>query len=210
MRKGDKKRQQKALKRRSQRVQKSTDKSVGKSGYFRHAREYPIEGCWTFPKWRDNGLATVVVARRQPNHNIAFGTYLVDYYCLGVKNAYLNVDIPHSAFIGQYLPEILPDGIVEITPALAHELVYGSIDYAAQFGFKPHRDFRQAGLMLAAPGTHPPTGDIEFGYEGQPLFIAGPFDKVEATMKQLERTTGDGNYHFFVPMGDPEGELLEP
>lgn len=152
--------------------------------------------------WKENGLAVVVVARRQPDGNIVFGNYLVDYYCLGVKNAFCNAEIPPGEFHRDYLMRMFRgEQPLGISPALAHELIYGSIEYAARFGFRPHRDFKLAQNVLDPPDRHPRSGAVEFGKDGKPFFVSGPYDNVEAIMRQLARAAGEGNYHFLTHLG---------
>lgn len=200
MKRSDRKKQQKALKRRKRIRKERAPKPISPRQYLHHARNYPIEGCWTQKGWEQSGLAVVVVARRQPNGNIAFGCYLVDYYCLGIKDAYCNADIPPGIFHRQYLPKMLSGSPVEISPALAHELIYGSIEYAARFGFRPHRDFDLARHILDTPETHPRSGTVEFGKNGKPFYISGPYDNPDPIIRQLIRTAGEGNFNFLIPI----------
>ena len=103
-----------------------------------------------------------------------------------------------------YLSKILPtDPPLPISPALAHEIIYGGIDYAARFRFRPHRDFPRSSQILDPPDRHPSTGEVEFGHEGKPLYIEGPHDNAKAILRQLARTAGEGNFDFVVLMSDP-------
>jgi hypothetical protein len=208
LKKGERKRRQKALKKKAQRrrarSQAGTAGSARAPAHIRRARGYPLEGCWTQEDWQDGGLAVVVIARRQPDGQIVFGVYLVDYFCLGLKNTYCNANFAPDQFRRDHLPEMIPGGRpVEISPALAHEIIYGAIDYAAQFGFKPHADFRRSRQILDPPDRHPRTGTVEFGREGKPLYIQGPDDHAEAIMRQLARTAGEGNFDFLLVMDEP-------
>jgi hypothetical protein len=203
VKKGDKKKRRKALEKRTRRKQANRQvRATGVTsvlGHIRQARSYPIEGCWVGEGWDEGGIAVIVVARRQPNGNIVFGNYLVDCYCLGLKDTFFNADVPASLFQRDYMAKIFSEmSPVDISPALAHEIVYGSIEYAAQFGFRPHRDFRRSQLVLDLPDLHPRTGTVEFGRDGQPFFIAGPYDNVQAILRQLDRTAGEGNYHYVM------------
>ncbi len=175
------------------------------------ARTYPIVGCWTAEGWDEHGLAVVIVARQQPNGNLVFGSYLVDYYCLGLKNTYCNADVPPHLFYQEYLPGMLSDAKpVSISPSLAHEIIYGGIEYASQFGFRPHSDFRRSRHVLDPEELHPRTGTIEFGHEGKPLYVAGPDDNAEAIMRQLARNAGEGNFDYVVLFpGSPSEEWDE-
>ncbi len=208
MKKGDKKKQDKALARRTKR--KATQKvsrgaAMGLAFAVLHqARNYPIEGCWTQPNWAESGLAAVILARRQPDGLLVFGDYLVDTYCLGVKDAFARPDVPSGRFYNEYLPKLIPGGVpLAISADLAHELVYGGIEYAAQFGFRPHSDFKLAQLVLDPPEQHPRTGQVTFGKDGKPFYISGPHDNVDAIMRQLSRAVGPDNFHYLTQLGPP-------
>ncbi len=209
MKKGQKKKLDKALKQRAKdRLTRRLAQAVTPLSplhHVRQARNYPLDGCWTMRSWQDNGLTVVVVARRQPNGNIVFGNYLVDYYCLGVKDAYYNAEIPPAEFKRDYLTKIFRgEKPIEISPALAHELVYGSVEYAAQFGFKPHRDFKLAQHILDLADAHPRSGQVTFGKDGKPFFIAGPYDNPDAILRQLLRTAGADNFNYLAPLSAPD------
>jgi hypothetical protein len=214
MKKGQKRKQAESLKRRSERRQSARQVSAWSPrdvlAHVRQARTYPIEGCWIMPGWEEHGMAVIVVARRQTNGNIVYGTYMVDYYCLGLKNTFFNADIPAGRFRRVILPEVMQDNEPqEISPALAHEIIYGAIEYARQYGFRPQRDYRRSQYILDPPGTHPVTGTIEFGFEGKPLFVSGPYDNVDAILRQLERTAGEGNFHYMVGLDGPPSDEWE-
>jgi hypothetical protein len=208
VKKGDKRKRQRALKKRTTRKQVSRQaRAAGATtalGHLRRARNYPIDGCWIGEGWQESGLAVIVIARRQPNGNIVFGNYLVDHYCLGLKNTFFNADIPAAQFQRDYMSEIFSEmPPVDVSPALAHEIIYGGIEYAAQFGFRPHRDFRHSQHVLDPPDLHPHIGTVEFGKDGKPFYIQGPYDNVDAILRQLERTTGEGNYHYLMQIAGP-------
>jgi hypothetical protein len=208
VKKGEKKKKEKAVQRRAERKQIHRQARAAKPAaavyHIHHARSYPIEGCWTQKDWKKHGLAVIVIARRQPDGNLVFGTYLVDYYCLGLKNTYCKSDVPPGPFRRDHLPKTFdPDRPMNISPALAHEIIYGGIDYAAQFGFKPHPDFRLSQYVLDPADLHPRTGAVEFGYKGKPFFIQGPDDDPDTIMRQLIRTAGEGNFDFLMQIAGP-------
>jgi len=205
VKRGEKKRQRKALKKRTARRQARRRARAARSGItaprqIRQARNYPIEGCWTSSDWEEGGLAIVVIARRQPDGNLVFGTYLVDYYCLGLKNTDCDADVPPGRFHRDFLPQVFSatGPPVDISAALAHEIIYGGIEYAAQFGFRPHADFKRSRYVLDPPDLHPRTGEVEFGRDGQPFFVAGPYDNTDAILRQLTRTAGEDNFHYMA------------
>jgi len=212
---GEKKKQQKALQRRTERKEVRRRASITdrlNTLVFRQAGNYPIEGCWIRPDWREGGLTVLVLARRQPDGNLVFGVYMVDYYCLGLKDTCCRADVPPGEFRRKALPQILDtEQPLAISPAGAHEMIYGGIEYAAQYGFEPHADFKLSQYLLDPPDRHPRSGAIEFGYKGKPLYIQGPRDNPEAIVRQLLRTAGEGNFDYLVEVpGQSAGWGEEP
>jgi hypothetical protein len=161
-------------------------------------REYPILGCWVMSGWQDSGLTPVIVARQQTPDKVIFGSFLTDLYCLGVKDAYSNGDFPVKRFQAN-LPQMCMGSPEACDVGLAHEIIYGAIDFARQYGFEPHPDFKLASQILDPPEIHPPEHHLEFGKDGKPFFVAGPHDNVRAILAKLTRTAGEGN--FSVMMG---------
>jgi hypothetical protein len=174
--------------------------------YIEHAREYPIMGTWLMEGWKETGLTPVVVARRQTEDKVIFGVFMVDFYCLGVKNAYCNGDFPLKRFQSEL--ETMCSGQPEACdPGLAHELIYGGIEFARGYGFEPHTDFNLASKVLDPSEAWPKKYKLIFGKDGKPLFVSGPYDNVDRIMAKLRRTAGDGNFDFLI--GFPENEGLE-
>ncbi len=215
MKKGEKKRQRAALKRRARDKFRQRHAQVHASSpeelYIRHAREYPIFECLINSEWKAGGLAQMVIARRQPNGNILFGNYLVDYYCLGLKNTYCNADFTPAKYQRDVRDRVFrssPGGAIECPVDLAHEIIYGAIEYAARFGFKPQRDFSLSQFILEPADRFERRHNVEFGRNGKPLFISGPHDDAQAIIRQLERTAGPGNYDYLVMIGPPEDDSV--
>ncbi len=180
--------------------------------YLEHAREYPILGCWLHAEWEKQGITPVVVARQQSPEKVIFAVCMVDLYCLGVKEAYTNADFPKSKF-ERNLPQMCSGKPLECSVELAHEIIYGGLEYAQRYGFSPHPDFtrQMADRVLDPPEAHPRTHNVEFGKDGKPFFIAGPYDdeyKIEQIIATLRRTAGEGNYHFLFPL-NPEKDYQE-
>ncbi len=87
---------------------------------------------------------------------------------------------------------------------LAHEIMYGAIEFARKYGFEPHHDFAKASLVLDPPEAHPRKHKIKFGKDGKPLFVSGPYDNARAIVAKLERTAGKGNFNYVVGLAGPD------
>lgn len=151
--------------------------------------------------WRDpgaeegtEGLLTVLVARRRRHRRkIMTCTYLVDAYCLGVKNA-MGPDemddrglrsLAGFAFSAYSTPPV--DAPID----LVRDLVLGAVEYARGLGFEPHPDFERARSHLG-PWEGPSA--ITFGCNGKPYYINGPDDDPDYVLRTLRRTVGDRGF----------------
>jgi hypothetical protein len=220
MAKNQKKKQQAAMKkRRKDKVRhKQSTKALAQpsaKALIKGARKFPFMECWISAGWDTegaSGLVTVLIAREQPDGHVLFASYLLDIYCLGLKSTMYNANVPRSEFrqvVDQVFVQMEPESC---SPELAHQMVYEAIDYAAQFDFKPHRDFKLAKYILDPPGSLATPHDLTFGKDGKPLFINGPYDDVDAIVAKLNKNPGEGNYHYLVQVGESEEfeELDEP
>ncbi|MCX7046974.1 MAG: hypothetical protein NTX50_15980 [Candidatus Sumerlaeota bacterium] len=165
------------------------------------ARSYPIYECLISTDWRKQGIADIILAREQPDGKITFGAYLVDFKCLGLKSCFCNADFTKDEYRERLRDRHEKElGIEKCPLELAHHLIYGGIDYAAQFGFKPVEDFEVAQFVLEEKGKFPPCPDVSFGQDGKPFYIAGPRDNVDYIMRVLKQKVGEGNFNFLVPV----------
>lgn len=167
-----------------------------------HAREYPIFGTWIMEGWQEMGLAPVIVARQQEPDKIMFGVYMVDIYCLGIKDVFTKTDYALNRF-NRDLPNLFSGNPEKCSVELAHEVIYGGLEYGAKLGFEPHPDYykQHADLMLDPPDAHPRLDHVAFGKDGKPLYVTGPFDdkqKIAKVVKTLTRTCGAGNFNIMA------------
>ncbi|MGF1568699.1 MAG: DNA-binding response regulator [Nodosilinea sp.] len=150
------------------------------------------------------GLAQIIITR-QARNRLLVGSYLVDYWCLGVKNVIppRKMGSSESILFVKSCAERFAEPFIEISLAQAQSIVYGAIDYAHGLGFEPHRDFNanaQAHLGLRPDSLIP----IKFGKDGQPFFMSGPYDDSEKILRTLEASVGIGNFHFIAGLGGSE------
>lgn len=165
--------------------------------------EPPLVGCWVNPGWSghltvdghhdwpdappadrsSSGLVGVLVARRDRPRRVSVCGYLVDVYCLGVKD----VLGPRT---------MRGDQPVEAPIDLARELVWGAIAYARGLGFSPTPEFEPVREHLGARASA--HSAITFGYDGTPWFISGPRDNPQRVIRTLTTTAGEGNFHYLV------------
>jgi hypothetical protein len=166
------------------------------------ARLLPIHGCWISPNWQEVGVCTILIERRHTTGNITFGTYLVDTFCLGLKNTMAAFSKPEYEVEG-YLNDIFQahGGKVPIDYVLAHNIIYGAIAYAEDLGFKPEKDWAVSQFILEEDTEDIELIDIEFGKNGRPCFVNGPYDNVAKISATLEKSVGKGNFDVTMMIG---------
>ncbi|HFE53302.1 MAG TPA: hypothetical protein ENK07_07650 [Bacteroidetes bacterium] len=196
-----KSRQKKLLKqRRKKQAGRRQKPGLSLSGILRRARSYPIHECRINRGWRESGLAIILVSRQRPDGLFVIASCVVDLYCLGVKDASVNPE----ATVMDYLD--MAEDTEDVIPwELAHQIIYGAIDFAAKYGFKPHRDFRRHVIHVLEPReVVPPNPDLEFGKDGKPFYVADQYDDPVRIMRILEQTAGPGGYYFLRPVDEED------
>lgn len=176
---------------------------------IRHAREYPIHECWISRSWKKQGISNIILSRKQPDEDIVFGVYLVDLFCLGLKDTFYNANFNQFRYENELRdPAIDRQDMIECPVPLAMEIIYGAIDYAANLGFSPHKDFKLGKYILEEKERVNITGKVEFGKDGMPFYVAGRDDDVDRIMATLKNSVGEGNFHFIVPVTGSDFEVL--
>jgi len=206
------KRQKAVMKKRSKQKNASLQKSLrqqsmsfSSSAIIRRARAFPILECWISAEWQKDhpGLVEILLARQQPDGDICFGMYLVDKFCLGLKNTFGRVNYSRMRYEDEVQNVFFQNTTrAACPPELAHQMIYASIEYAAQFGFTPEKDYALTQYLLEPRGELEEPYDLTFGRDGKPFFVAGPYDDAKFILKQLDKTAGPGNYDYLMMASD--------
>ncbi|WP_212915156.1 hypothetical protein [Streptomyces sp. TS71-3] len=182
--------------------------------------ERPVVGCWVNAGWSagldmaeapdwaaadplgqepdsgTGGFAQILLARQERASRVTVTGFLVDVYCLGVKNV-TDPEVMGSgsltAYVSKYYSAFdhrpLPIGVAQ-----AQTIVHDALAYARGLGFEPADGFADAAVHLGVPPGDRPV--IGFGREGRPFYFPGPYDDTRTVVQILERTCGTGNYDY--------------
>lgn len=150
-----------------------------------------------------NGMGIALLVRRDPKGKTAIAMFLLDVYCLGVKNAAFRVNTESEA--KRWLNELYSRGDtwVDVSPEYVRKLVEDTIVYARSLGFAPHPDNSIAQLLFGDLDAAKCTETFTFGSKGKPMFIAGPNDspaRINQIMAVLTRKLGQEGFHFLLPV----------
>jgi hypothetical protein len=202
----DERRRQKKLARKAAKRKKAmADKgkeTPGQGFQVAFAASMPIHECLIPRILYEQGIGNVVISRRMPNGDIAAGFFLVEVYCLGVKNCFFTV-IPPGKYTQRIHELIQKEGTERAEPSCTVKLIEDAVAYADGLGFHPHRDYFTAkGIFGSIDPTACPK-EYQFGKDGKPFYISGPNETKadsERIIATLTRKVGPDGFHYMVGM----------
>lgn len=188
---------------------KQTNAAVSDNAYMKsgRARKLPIYECLINSNWKASGLANIVVSRKHVNGSISFAAYLVDMYCRGVKDTWHRFNLPEVAY--QDFLERLFDGMEMERMAYekVHNIIYGAVAYAEDYGLAPTPDFAITKMMLEEDTEDIPLIEYEFGVGGKPQLVSEPGNaKLPFYLSKLDKYAGKGNYELVLLGHDVEDD----
>ena len=169
------------------------------------ARNLPLHKCYITENWKENGEGNIFIERKHKNGNITLGVFLVDLFCLGVRNTFYQYNI--SELEEEELRENFSEdtNMVEADYNLVHNIILAGVEYAEAYGFNPHKDFERVTQYILAEDTEDiPLMEIECGKDGKPLFVASEETnqkEISRIISTLEKTAGPGNYNYLLNEG---------
>ena len=163
---------------------------------------WPAIGAYAGSALWANGIGHLAIARQETESRIAVGVFLVDVYCLGVKDAFWksgsHADLDRLiARLGE------TQNVIAIAPACLVKIVKGAVEYAQSFGFPAHPDYRHAARLLEGIDPSLCPKDFSFGRDGKPLYIQGPNESPARAKAIMERVREAGG-HFLVRVSGAE------
>jgi len=182
----------------------SSSQILSPENYIRQrARNLPLYQCLINDGWNDHGIAYIIVSREHINGNITVCSYLVDLFCLGVKDTFYRFNISKGEYdemIKKY-NENMPMSMVEYN--LVHNIIFAALEFAEEIGFKPHKDFESiTEYMLEEDDEKIPLIDIACGGKnGKPYYIQGEMDsdaKARQILNHLDKEVGPNNYYYLL------------
>jgi hypothetical protein len=183
---------------RSQLIRQSSDNPIIR---LAAAASWPVMDALVPDDLWKQGIGTLVLSRRCPDGRVAFAGYLVDTYCLGAKNAYWKI-APESEYRNHLQKVRRVSRMVSVAPEYFAKVVNDAVEYAKSFGFPPHQDYGHARMLLEGIDASACSDTFEFGKDGKPFFINGPFDseeKIKVIMQRVQQAGGN----FLVGVGPP-------
>ncbi|HMK50741.1 MAG TPA: hypothetical protein VK435_11860 [Thermodesulfovibrionales bacterium] len=160
----------------------------------------PLHECLVPGDLFNSGIGNILVSRRMPDGRVALSVFLLDVFCLGVKDVFSLV-MTASEYL-QKMEEIRRGAaFTSVEPAFARKLIEGAEEYARDLGFSPQPKYHSAMKMFGEVDTADCLTQFEFGKDGKPLFISGPDDTQARCMRIIETLTkrcGPGGFGYMI------------
>lgn len=160
------------------------------------ARKVPLDKVLSDYGTHDQGIYQFFVIRKKLNGNYLLGSYLIDVFCLGLKSTTYRESLTKSE-LDDFLNHMSSNSgatLNEIDPNLAFNVIYGGIEYAEDLGFDVmDKDFAITEYILPDVETLEFV-DVEFGKNGKPFYIEGPYDNAKKIINTLNKSVGKDGY----------------
>ncbi|HVX60123.1 MAG TPA: hypothetical protein VHC19_05975 [Pirellulales bacterium] len=152
---------------------------------------------------RDEGLGQVMLARDLGADRVGFACFLIDVYCLGVKDVFFDV-VSKGEYVNSLRGKLARKYEIEQeTPEFIRKLVEDSVSFARSLGLEPHADYERARVIFGDIDASACSEVFEFGRDGKPCFISGPNDtpaRCTRIIRTLTENCGEDNFDVVLQM----------
>ena len=155
------------------------------------ARTLKIGKCYVTKLFDLAGEGNVFVTRLHTGGNVSVASFLVDKYCLGVKDAYCRLRMDPMEFYDFLMTVDDQVGLRKVSYYEAHNLIYGAVAFAEEAGIEPCKEFGLAQYMLEEDDDKIPLIEYEYGKDGKHYLVAQTQREADKYLPTLIRNLGD-------------------
>lgn len=162
------------------------------------AAQAPIQSCFLTESLFEIGMGTLVLARGATEHQIAFSAFLIDVFCLGIKDVMFE-SIERESFEMYMDATDAGSPMVAVDPTCARKLLRDLAAWSQSIGFAPHRDFAAVERMFGDVSADTADTVFRFGRDDKPIYIPGPGESahlIRRRIEQLRKHLGDDGFEI--------------
>jgi len=150
------------------------------------ASRAPIQHCLVPETLFDAGIGTVILARGFTSNHLMLGLFLVDAWCLGIKDVcFRSAGAETFESMMATVNETTP--MAPVDPSYARKLLRDAAAWAASIGFAPHRDFAAVEQLFGDVSADASDATFQFGREGKPFYVSGPSESPAQVSYRIEQ-----------------------
>jgi hypothetical protein len=179
---------------------KAEGSSASLAGRIRMAAKGPIVHCLMPTNLFEAGIGNLLVARRLPSGMLGCAWFLVDVFCLGVKDIFYR-EVSEAELRSRLEALSETQEFVEVEPSRARRLIRDAAAYAAGLGLPAAKDTPVIEAIFGDVDANACTESFTFGKDGKPFYVSGPYDtpaRVRTIGQTLEKSRGTGNWDYMV------------
>jgi hypothetical protein len=164
------------------------------------AANAPIHECLIPANLFERGIGNLVFSRSLPGGRMTLAMFLLDVFCLGVKDTFFAV-VGRDEYDRRLRSWRESESLQRLDPACLRKLVEGGVVYARELGFNPHADYVVVHKIFGDVEAAACPSHFQYGHAGKPFYISGPHEtptQVRTIVDQLQRRLGSGNFEYLV------------
>ena len=164
------------------------------------ARALEIGACYVSDDIEEMGEGHVIVSRKHTGGRVSMAVFLVDIWCVGVKDSFYRLrleDYEFKEFIDTYRL-----GLRECSYDEAHNWIYGAVAFAEEAGIEPEKSFKITQYMLEEDDDNIPLIEYKYGKDGKHTLVAHTRLEASRYLPLLEKNLGKGNFDYILNADD--------
>ncbi len=160
------------------------------------ARTLKIGKCYISSDIEEAGEGHVIISRVHTGGRVSIGVYLLDIWCVGVKDSFYRLRLDEYEF--EDLIESYALDLRECSYNEAHNWIYGAITFAEEAGIKPHSSFNTTQYLLEEDNDDIPLIEYEYGKDGKHFLMVKNNLEANKYLPAMKKNLGEGNYEFVI------------
>ncbi len=188
---------------------------ISLAGRVRLASKSPVARCVMSSVLFESGIGHIIVARELPSGLLGCGYFLIDPFCLGVKDAFY-IEMEEDELLSRLDEQEDLQKFVDVGLAHARKLVRDAAAYAAGLGLAAAKDTATVEAIFGDVDAGACAETFTFGKDGKPFYVTGPLDtpaRIRVVTRTLQDRCGTGGWDYMIqarPDDFGEGGLSFP
>ena len=166
------------------------------------ARTLEIGSCYVSDDIERAGEGHVIVSRKHTGGRVSMAVYLVDIWCVGVKDTFFRLRLEDYEF--KDMIDTYRLGLRECSYDEAHNWIYGAIAFAEEAGIEPDKSFKITQYMLEEDDENIPLIEYKYGKDGKHTLVTHTHLEASQYLPLVEKNLGEGNFDYILNVTDDD------